>query len=79
MDYLAPPMFDTSNIDLRKFKMSSHLKALGSHVYLTNINKSYLDNDKHIEANAQALIAVRQSLSKDHLCMISHCDSAFAV
>ena len=33
----------------------------------------------HIEANAQALIALRNALSKDYLSMISHCDSAFAV
>ena len=32
-----------------------------------------------IEANALALEALRKSLSKEYLNMISHCDSAFAV
>ena len=55
MDYLAPPMFDVSNIDMWKFKMSMYLKTLGMHVYLATTKNSYLDNSKHIEANAQAL------------------------
>ena len=33
----------------------------------------------HIEANAQSLKALRASLSKEYLNMVSHCDSAFAV
>ena len=44
-------MYDVSNIDMRKFKMSAHLKALGLHVYLASTKKSYLDNDKYLEAN----------------------------
>jgi len=28
MDYLAPPTYDVSNIDMWKFKMSAYLKAL---------------------------------------------------
>ena len=36
-------------------------------------------NSKHIEANAQALLAHRNTLSKDYLSMVSHCDSAFPV
>ena len=59
--------------------MSAYLKSLGLHVYLATIKKSYLGNDKHIESNAQALVAFRHTLSKDYLCMVSHCDSAFAV
>ena len=59
--------------------MNSYLKTLGLHVYLATIKKSYIGNDKHIEANAQTLIALRQSLSKKHLSLIYHCDSAFAV
>jgi len=47
------------------------------HVHLAATRKSY--NSKHIEANAQALEALRCTLSKEYLCMISHCDSAFAV
>ena len=38
-----------------------------------------LGNNKHIEANAQALEALRQTLNKEYLSMASHCDSAFAV
>jgi len=59
--------------------MSVHLETLGLHVYLAATKKSYLDNSKHIEANAQALVALRNTLSKDYLSMISYCDSAFTV
>ena len=55
MDYLAPPMFDVSNNDMWKLKTSMYLKTLGMHVYLATIKKFYLDDNKHIEANAQAL------------------------
>ena len=48
-------------------------------MYLATTKKSYLDNNKHIEANALALEALRRTLSKEYLSMISHCDSAFAV
>ena len=58
MDYLTPPMFDVSNIDMWKLRMSAYLKILGLHVYLTATKKSYLDNSKHIEANEQALEAL---------------------
>ena len=47
MDFLSPPMYDVSNIDMWKFKMSAYLKALRSHVYLATTKKSYLGNDKH--------------------------------
>jgi len=56
-------MYDVSNIDMWKFKMSAYLKSLGLHVYLATIKKSYLDNDKHIEANTQALDALKHTLS----------------
>ena len=59
MGYLAPPMFDVSNIDMWKFRMSMYLKTLGMHVYLATSKKSYLGNNKHIETNAQALEALR--------------------
>jgi len=59
--------------------MSAYLKALSLHVYLTTTKKSYLGNSKYLETNAQALEALRHTLSKDHLYLISHCDSAFAV
>ena len=57
--------------------MSAYLKALGLHVYLAITKSSYISNGKYIEANAQVLIALRQSLCKDYLTMISHCDSTF--
>ena len=56
MDYPAPPMYDVSNIDIWKFKMSSYLKALSLHVYLATTKKSYVGNDKHLEANTQAMM-----------------------
>jgi len=43
---MAPPMYDTSNIDVWKVKMSMYLKTLGMHVYLATAKKSYLGNDK---------------------------------
>ena len=67
MNFLAPPMYDVSNIDMWKFKMNAYLKALGLHVYLTTTKKSYLRNDKYIEANTQALEVLRLTLSKDYL------------
>ena len=79
MDCLTPPMYDVSNIDMWKFRMSMYLKTLGLHVFLVATKKSYLGNNKHIEANAQALEALRRTLSKDYLSMISHYDSIFAV
>ena len=79
MDFMTPPMFDVSNIDVWKIRISAYLKALGLHVYLATTRKSYLGNNKHIKANAQALQALRQALSKEYLCMVSHCDSAFKV
>ena len=79
MDCLAPFMFDISNIDMWKFKMSSHLKALGLHVYLATIKRSYIDNDKYLKANAQVVIALKLTLSNTYLFIVSHCDSAFVV
>jgi len=77
MDYLAPLMFDVSNIDIWKLRMSAYLKVLGLHVYLATIKKTYFSNAKYITANAQALDALKHTLSKDY--MISHCDSVFTV
>ena len=59
--------------------MSAYFKALGLHVYLAATKKSYVGNSQRIEANAQALEALRRTLNKEYLCMISHCDSAFTV
>ena len=47
-------MFDISRLDIWKFMMSFHLKALGYKVYLVITKESYLSDNKHIEANAQA-------------------------
>ena len=55
MDFLPPLIYDVSNIDMRKFKISSYLKALGLHVYLATTKSSYISNDKHIEANVQGI------------------------
>ena len=52
MEHLTPPTFDASNIDIWMLRMSAYLKTLGLHVYLAATKKSYLDNSKHIEANA---------------------------
>jgi len=79
MDFMTPPLFDVSNIDVWKIKMNMYLKTIGLHVFLAATKKSYLGNSKHIEANAQDLEALRSTLSKEYLSMISHCDSAFAV
>ena len=79
MDFMTPPMFDVSNIDMWKLRMSGYLKTLGLHVFLTATKKSYLCNNNHIEANAQALIALRNTLNKEYLCIVSHCDSALSL
>jgi len=52
-------MFDVSNIDMWKFKTNSYLKALGIHVYLSTTKRSNIDNDKYLDANAQAMIALK--------------------
>ena len=38
-----------------------------------------LINGNYLEANAQAMNALKHTLRKEHLSLISHCDSAFAV
>jgi len=79
MDHLFPPIFDVSNVDMWKFSMSAYLKNLSLHVYLATTKKTYFGNDKYFEANAQALDALKHTLSKEYLCIVSHCVSAFAV
>jgi len=56
-----------------------YLKTLGLHVFLAATKKCYLGNSNHIRANAQALEAIRSTLSKDYLMLVSNIDSAFAV
>ena len=41
-----------------------YLKTLGMHVYLAITKKTYFGNDKYIEANTQALDALRRHLAK---------------
>jgi len=70
MDHLAPPMYDVINIDIWKVRMSAYLKTLGLHVYIATTKKTYFDNDKYIEANAQTLYALKHSLSKEYLSLV---------
>ena len=67
MDYLSSLMFDISNIDMWKFKMSTYLKALRLHVYLATTKKSYIDNGKYLEADVQAIDALKHTLCKEHI------------
>ena len=67
MNFFAPSMYDVFNIDMWKFKMSTYPKALGLHVYFATTKKSYVNNGKHLEANTQALEALRHTLGKEHL------------
>ena len=62
---MAPPMYDVTNIDRWKYRMSVYLQTLGLHVYLTVTRKSYLGNDMHIEANAQSLWYLGTHLAKN--------------
>ena len=48
-------------------------------MFTLHYKKSYVDNGKHLEANAQDIDALKHTLNKEHLALISHCDSAFAV
>ena len=79
MDFMTPPSFDPSNIDVWKYRMSMYLKTLGLHVFLAATKKCYLGNGDHIGANALALEAIRSTLSIDYLIRVSNFDSAFAV
>ena len=67
MDFMTPPMYDTFNLVVWKARMSMYLKILGLHVFFAATKKSYLGNSKHIEANAQALTALRSTLNKDYV------------
>ena len=72
MDFMTPPMFDASNIVVWKTRMFIYLQILGLHVFLTATKKCYLGNSNHIGANAQALEAIRSTLSKDYLMLVSN-------
>ena len=59
--------------------MSAYLKTLRLHVYLATIKESYFVNNKHPEANAKALHALKSTLNDDYLSRIFNFDSAFVV
>jgi len=51
MNYLTLLMFDVSNIDMWKLKISSYLKALRLHIYFSTTEKISIENFKYLEAN----------------------------
>ena len=51
-----------------------YLKTLGLYVFLAATKKSSLGTSKHLEANAQALEAIRSTLNKDYLILVSNLD-----
>ena len=59
--------------------MNAYLKALGLHIYLAITKKFYIDNGKYLEANAQTIDALEHTQNKEHISLISLCDSAFTV
>ena len=79
MDFLTPPMYDVSYIDMWKFEMSTYIKALGIDIYYSTIKDSYFLNGKNLEANAKALHTLRSPLNDEYLSMVSNFDSAFVV
>ena len=48
-------------------------------MFILPLSRNYICNDKYLEENTQALHALRQTLSKEHLSIVSHCDSTFVV
>jgi len=72
-------MYDVSKINILKIKMSSYLNTLSLHVHLAFTKRSYIDNSKYLEANAQAMIVLKKTLSNVYLSKVSNCDSAFLV
>ena len=68
-------MFDVSNINIWKLKMSSmYLKILGMNVYLATTKKPSLGNDKHIEANAQVRTFIYYFSLWFRFCNVEHFD-----
>ena len=59
--------------------MCTYLKVLGLHVYLATTKRSYIANANYVEANAQAMVALKKILKNDYLCRIDNGDSAFSV
>ena len=79
MDFMSPPMFDILNIQTWKVKMSMYLKGLGIHVYLATTKNSYFSNSKYLEANANAIHALKSTLNDEHLSRVFNIDSTFVV
>ena len=79
MYYLNPPLFDVSYVDIWKIKVSSYLKTIELHVYLSTTRRSYIENDKYFEANAHAMIALKKTLNNDYFSRVADSDSAFTV
>ena len=48
-------------------------------MFFLPLPRNPLGNSKHIEANAQALEALRSMPNKEYISMISNCDFAFVV
>ena len=59
--------------------MSLYLKTLGILVYFATIKDSDCLNDKHLEANAKAIHALKSTLNDEYLFRVSNFDSAFVV
>ena len=76
---MSPPMFDILNFQNWKVKMFMYLKALGIHVYLVTIQDPYFINDKHLEANAKAINALKSTLNDDYLSRVFNLDLIFVV
>ena len=49
------------------------------HIYLAISKRSYIENGKYLEANAQAMIALKKILNNDYLFRIVNCDFDLAM
>ena len=56
-----------------------YLKALGIHVYLATIKDSYCLNGKYLEANANAIHALKSTLNDEYLSRVVNFDLTFVV
>ena len=54
--------------------MSLYLKALGIHAYFATTRDSYCLNDKHLEANAKAIHALKGTLNDEYLSRVANFD-----
>jgi len=55
--------------------MSMYLKTLGIHVYFATIKDSYCLNSKHVEANAKANHALKNTLNDEYLSRVANFES----